>query len=406
MPKLTQDVGRRIVRELPFAALLGGAIGVTVWMFDRDVPFVSLLATCVWIGLCIYFSIFALLFVFWERLERLRGVRQKLALTPLFFVGGGGGFFLGAMSSAWLGGGIGIGLTAWSGMLAMAGALAVVLGIATFSYELLKARLSESLQRIQEQEVAEKELETAREIQSRLLPPAVMEMPGCRIAARNEPARYVAGDFYDVIRLGGGAAGELGLVVADVAGKGVGASLVMASVKTALTLLAPDLSVTETMSALNARLVVELPGRKFVALCLARLDPATGAFEIANAGMPDPYLLSPGSAPCSLKAPGPRFPLGIRQGLEYETFTGSLAPGEALLLLSDGLPEALTGTGEPLGYERFEEALVLNESAPEAWLEDLFSTLENRTGSEREDDWTALLALRGPASGRRDVQRP
>src|SRR5437867_698964 len=97
-------------------------------------------------------------------------------------------------------------------------AAAVVVGLVFYTFGLMENRLRDSVERLKEHEFAEKELQLAREIQKCLLPPQEMEGDGWRLAARNVPALFVAGDFYDVFRLSDGA---LGVVVADVAGKGM-----------------------------------------------------------------------------------------------------------------------------------------------------------------------------------------
>lgn len=242
----------------------------------------------------------------------------------------------------------------------------------------------------QEQELAERELELARSIQQRLLPPAEIEGGGFRLAARNLPARYVAGDFYDVFRL---ADGQLGLVVADVAGKGLGASLIMASVKAVLPLVAEARSVAGTLEELNRRLAGELSGREFVALSFARYDPGSGHLALANAGLPDPYLLRGGQV-VPLVTPGPRLPLGVRSRLSYEVLEHQLEPGDRVVWLTDGLPEASTPGGEPLGYGELVRLLPGDAASPRGFLDQLFSAVQAATGTALEDDWTALVLER------------
>src|SRR6266536_2749155 len=114
------------------------------------------------------------------------------------------------------------------------------------------------------------------------------------------PAAYVAGDFYDFIPLAGG--GVL-IVIADVAGKGVAAGLMMATVKAVLPLLAA-----------------------------ADRDPASGRMSVANAGLPDPLVIAPDStAPRAVVVTGPRYPAGIRSPLAYQATTVMLAAGERVL---------------------------------------------------------------------------
>jgi serine phosphatase RsbU (regulator of sigma subunit) len=244
-----------------------------------------------------------------------------------------------------------------------------------------------------EQELAERELELARSIQRRLLPPAEVGGAGYRVAARNLPARFVAGDFYDVFELAGG---KIGLVIADVAGKGIGASLITASVKAMTPLIAERSSVTETLERLNDKLCADLTSREFVALSLALYDPGAGTLELANSGLPDPYLLRPGQDPETIDVPGPRLPLGIRPGIRYESRTLRLCAGERLLFLTDGLPEARTEAGEPLGYERLVGLLAEDGASvgPGAWLDGVLERVRSATTGSSDDDLTAVVLQR------------
>jgi len=234
--------------------------------------------------------------------------------------------------------------------------------------------------------LAARELELAREIQRRLLPPREIRGKRFHTAARNLPAQFVAGDFYDVFELPDG---SLALVVADVAGKGMGASLIMASVKAMLPLIAADNSVTETLGILNAKLVEELAPREFVALALARFEPARHQLEIANAGLPDPYHL--GIDTRAVEVPGTRLPLGVRPGVSYDSVVLELAEHERLLMLTDGLPEASIDVGEPLGYEALEALLDHREANPVTWLDRLLERLADVTTEGQQDDITALV---------------
>ena len=233
-------------------------------------------------------------------------------------------------------------------------------------------------------EFAEKELEIAREMQLRLLPPPLIEHDGFRVAARTQPARIVGGDFYDVVRLAGG---SHGVIIADVSGKGIAASLLMASCKAMIPLLAANGSVADVMRALNASLCEQLGRREFVALLFARFDPATGELEIVNAGMPDPYVIGSG-APRAIAFTGERFPLGIRRDIRYEPSHTILGPGERLLLFSDGLPEAMVGD-DAVGYERVEAMLDRFETVDE-----LIHSLSAIPGVRIDDDLTVMTLER------------
>jgi sigma-B regulation protein RsbU (phosphoserine phosphatase) len=241
-------------------------------------------------------------------------------------------------------------------------------------------------------ELGRRELEMARDVQRRLLPPSELAGAGWEVAARCLPARVVAGDFYDILRH---ADGSVDVVVADVAGKGFAASLIMASVKAMLPFVTAENGVAESLVQLNRRLALELGRGEFVALTLARYHPAKRRVELANAGAPDPYLVRPGQAPQPLSAPGPRLPLGVREEVAYASRTTEVAADDFLLLLTDGLPEARDAEGEPLGYEALESMLTERPPAgtPSSWLSGLFDRVQRRTGRVPEDDWTAAMLV-------------
>ena len=248
------------------------------------------------------------------------------------------------------------------------------------------------LEKLVAQELGRRELEMARDVQRRLLPPSEVEGPGWEVAARCLPARVVAGDFYDILRH---ADGRVDVVVADVAGKGFAASLIMASVKAMLPFVNADGGVADLLVRLNGRLALELGRGEFVALAVARYSPTEGLVELANAGAPDPYLMRPGQPPQPLSVPGPRLPLGVREQVAYASRTMEIAADDRLLLLSDGLPEARDTAGEPLGYQALESMLGREPStgSPSSWLTSLFDRVQRRTARTPEDDWTAAMLV-------------
>jgi hypothetical protein len=342
-------------------------------------------------GVAVHLTCHALDRTLGQRIRRRHLVPDRLVGVPLYFVGG----CVGLLAASALLRGLGLLPFAMTGRdlwisLGVSGGVAIVAGLIYYSFGVMHGQLRESIERIKEQEFAEKELEVARQIQMRLLPPEDLEGEGYAIAARNLAARFVAGDFYDVFRLADGA---VGVTVADVSGKGMGASLIMASVKAALSLLAEGRAAAATLRELNHRLFRELGAREFVALAYARFEPATGELEIANAGLPDPYLLGRDGAARVLQVPGPRLPLGVRLDLAYESLRVTLAPGERALFITDGLPEALTAAGEPLGYETLAR-LMPDAATPRSFVDGLFEVLREATRKELEDDWTALVLER------------
>jgi serine phosphatase RsbU (regulator of sigma subunit) len=283
--------------------------------------------------------------------------------------------------------------------------------VATVSAEQRRALAQRRLlDDLRQQELSLRELELARDIQRRLLPPARVDCHGLTVTSRWLPARFVAGDFYDVLRHPDGG---VGVVVADVAGKGIGASVIMASVKAMAPFIAAELGVADTLRELNRRLCGELGKGQFVALAYARFSPDAATVELANAGMPDPFVVQDDGRPVPLEVPGPRLPLGIRAGVPYVSVTRPLAARARMLLFSDGIAEARRPSGEPLGYEGLAAVVAAvaavaaaagaGQAAAGEWLDAVLDEVQRLTGPALDDDWTAVLVER---SGGQEAPRP
>ncbi|HEV8577928.1 MAG TPA: SpoIIE family protein phosphatase [Thermoanaerobaculia bacterium] len=381
-----------LLTSLAIGLSIGSLIAVAVPNAPRDIRLVSI-AFAGLVGLGIASLANLITWSFRGRLERLTGMRKAAARTIQLFVSGVGAWlFAGLIVQSLFPRFRAIDVRAYPYVLATAG-LAIVIGFVFISFDVLRKRLAASVARVKETEFAERELQLARDLQSRLLPPAEIQGEGYRVAARNLAARVVAGDFYDVFRLADGA---VGLTVADVAGKGMAASLIMASAKARLSLLAADRPAEETLRELNRVLAAELSAREFVALVFARYDPASGTVTLANAGLPDPYLIRKGEPPSPLAVNGPRLPLGVRREVAYEAIQLRLEPGDRLLLLTDGLAEAPTPAGEPLGYAALAGLMAGDGDAasPLVWLDGVLERVRQATAPALEDDWTALVLER------------
>ena len=181
--------------------------------------------------------------------------------------------------------------------------------------------------------------------------------------------------------------GSVAVIAADVSGKGIAASLIMASCKAIIPFFASSGSPADVMNRLNAKLCDELQRREFVALAYAQFEHVTGRLQIVNAGMPDPLLVTDGRCRV-VSCPGDRLPLGARRAAQYQSASLELTGGARLILFSDGFPEA-TINGEPLGYDRIESLAV--ESAS---VDDLLERLRAIPGVSIDDDATVVMVSR------------
>ena len=226
------------------------------------------------------------------------------------------------------------------------------------------------------------QLELARDLQQRLLPPPHFDSDRFRIVAKNVPAAYVAGDFYDFIPI---ANNRMLIVIADVAGKGVAAGLIVATVKAIIPLLAANAAAPDAiLRELNARLASQLSRREFVAMALAIFDATSGELSIANAGIPDPLLVR-SDAVTPLIVEGPRYPIGVRSVIDYLSITIKMNAGDRVLFFTDGLAEANVD-GESLGYRRLADIALRARGD----VDTLFMAVDAMTTGTHDDDWTAL----------------
>jgi serine phosphatase RsbU (regulator of sigma subunit) len=243
---------------------------------------------------------------------------------------------------------------------------------------------------VSEHERIEQELRTASEIQHTFLPKDVPAIRGWQLVAYYQSAREVGGDFYDFLPF---ADGRLGLVIGDVAGKGIPAALVMTATRTMLRTAAQETaSPGEIFARANELLYAEIPSKMFVTCFYAILDPASGLMRYANAGHDLPYRRC-NEGVSEVRATG--MPLGLMPGSRYEEHEVTIASGESILFYTDGLVEAHNPRREMFGFPRL-KTLLAEHSDGTSLFNLLLSELKSFTGEawEQEDDITMVTLQR------------
>lgn len=235
------------------------------------------------------------------------------------------------------------------------------------------------------------ELENARAMQLAILPERFPAAPGCAGHARMVPATQMAGDFYDFIELPGG---RIGLVMADVSGKGVPAAFFMAVARTNLRSLAPGAAgAAECLSRTNEVLCRQNPHDLFVTVFYAVLEPGTGALEYANGGHNPPYLRhADGTVEALGSVPG--MGLGMFEEAEFGTGRVRLRPGDRLLMYTDGVTEAFDAANVAYGETRLVDALARCGAAePAALVDAVLDDVTRFVGGAPQSDDITLAAL-------------
>lgn len=238
-----------------------------------------------------------------------------------------------------------------------------------------------------------RDLEIAREIQQWLVPTTAPQVPGADLGFATRPANTVAGDYYDVFPRPGDSGRRILVTVADVAGKGVPAALLMATFQASLrTLSATPCSLPDLMRGLNQYACAHSQGgRRFTTAVLVELDTAAHSITCINAGHNAPILRRRSGAVERLEAGG--VPLGILEDATYPAVGAAFTPGDLLLIFTDGLVEAVNHAGEEYGEERVLRLLATADGEDAAGvLRRLMADLDGFVdGAHQHDDITCLV---------------
>ena len=253
------------------------------------------------------------------------------------------------------------------------------------------AEVAEKNRQLEEKQARiDDDLQTARVLQSAILPTDFSGYSRTGIAAAMRPALEMSGDFYDVFPIEGG---RLGLVVADVSGKGVASAFFMAVTRTMLRNAAlGGVAPAECIARVNEALCRENPVDMFVTAFYGELDEASGIVQFVNAGHCEPIVVRAAGTVELLKRAG-NPPLGVVAGRTFAESGVTLAPGDMLFLYTDGVTEAANREGEMFRVPRLlEDVRGLADRSPQDLMLSVIEGVESfSAGTLQADDITCLV---------------
>lgn len=264
-------------------------------------------------------------------------------------------------------------------------ALSAIANIAAAKIENVRL-LEESL----EKRRLDEDMRIAAEIQTSLLPRSAPVIEGWELVGSNRPSRRVGGDYFDFGHRGD----DVLLALGDVSGKGTGAALLMTVLRAAVRAHWTDASVSDAVREINRTVNENVPSGKFVTFFLGRLDPARGHITYVNAGHNPPVLIRADGALETLTEGG--MVLGMFDSVDYDEGTAELAPGDVLLIFSDGVTESWSEDGEEYGDDRLVELVTKQRRLSAEGLQDaILSDLDRfESGGPATDDRTLIVLKR------------
>ena len=284
--------------------------------------------------------------------------------------------------------------------------LAIVANLAGVAIE--NARMHEE---VLAREKEQKEIELARKVQLGFLPQTLPDVAGYEFYAHYSPAQTVGGDYYDFVTLPGG---RVGVVLGDVAGKGVPAALLVAKLSSEVRFcLVTEPDPARAITRLNEELCRAGLQDRFVTLQVLILDPQTHELTVVNAGhlLPKVYRSGQGLLADAVEHDSTGLPLGVVPEYSYEARTVSLNPGDTITVYTDGVTDALNARGQMFGHGQVERYLAPDEpeernaGRPKCVGERLINAVRKHASGRPQNDDIAVVcfgrleAEAGPSSG-------
>ncbi len=253
----------------------------------------------------------------------------------------------------------------------------------------LTITINKYISEIKGREKIQKELAVAASIQNCFLPDGIPEVEGLDVAVRMKTAKEVGGDLYDFVNL---SAGRLGIMIGDVSGKGVPASLFMAKVETLFKVFSKsERSPSKVLSRLNNEIALDERSGLFTTLIYAIVDVKSSSLQFSDAGHLPIIVIRDGGHECLTSDDG--MALGVMEGATFADKTVRLKKGDTVIFYTDGIPEARNIKGEEFGIERLVDILKgINHLSAEEMLGAVTDQVRRFQGKAfQHDDITLIL---------------
>lgn len=241
-----------------------------------------------------------------------------------------------------------------------------------------------------EKERLEEELNIARTIQKRLFPDVLPVPAGYDLAAVNVPSQQVGGDYYDCIMHG---EDVLYMAIADVTGKGIPASLLMANLQAMLHVIAPlGIGLPESTAKINDIIFKNTPSDKFISFFWGCLDLKNNRFTYCNAGHNPPVFIHAKSDEAMYLSKGGMLLGALPTTVPYESETIQLKPGDVIMMYTDGVSEAMDSAENEYGETRLVDCILQNKTGTaRAILDEVLEDVKQFCNNNYNDDLTALV---------------
>ena len=253
--------------------------------------------------------------------------------------------------------------------------------------EILAREIAEARAARRRDQRQQREMEDARLIQRGLLPTVLPKVAGISIAVAWQPAYGVGGDCFDTLAFSDG----LGVSIADVAGKGLPAALLMSNLQAAVRAFANEAAAPSAVCGnVNRLLCRNMASGRFATFCFARIERGARRIVYSNAGHNPPLLVSANGTTALLSEGG--MVLGIFPDNSYDQAVIAIGPGDRVVFYTDGITESRNAAGDEYGEDRLKEvALASRHTALDAMKDALLADVNEFTGGKFDDDATLIV---------------